>query len=1133
MGRASQIHRHGTSRAELYLLPMKKLLPLALLPLALAAQHVPGRFYAAPPDRPALAKPLPPGTQLPLPAGLLWEIGPLSDAERLPRPRFGARQIGLRRPVPAAALASATATALPDGRRVVRVALGSEGAEGLRVHFEDFSAGTGQVWVYAGPSSGAPKPAAAGPYTGRGPLGTGDFWSSTVASSSVIVEFDAPAGASSQGLPFRISAVSHQWSQVLPRMGTRDTAASCELDISCYPSYLQYAGGVSLYDFVAYTGGAYVCTGAMVNTTGQIPEPYMLTANHCISNAAEAQSAEFYFDYQTSSCNGPPPNFGLLGPEAVGATYLAGAAVSEGDYTLLQLSSPPTSYYFGWSATDPPIGSQVVGIHHPEASWTRISFGTRAPDQTVDVSGTLAPANLYDTVDFTQGIVEPGSSGSPLLNADGDIVGTLTAAPAPGPGQSVCDIQPFYATYGRFSTAYAVLQGYLNVNPAPAFTVAPQGLQFTQSNGVPGPDQQITITTQSLSPVAYTMVTADGWLLPGPNGTTGQVSAASPVVLGLQVYNAPLTFSGTYKSSVTVTVGTGAPVTIPVTVTVANTQSNVLASLDSGAQFLDILSVPDHSGGADWIFNMNLTEVAGVGTQLTAFKVGGVDYSSMIPALFGGSTILPAQSVNAVARLSTNDGIPTFPSLTQVEFDGVDAATGVAWSRVITGVTFEGTLPTDLLEISIPQVVRRNASSPDCPFRQHFVLQAVGVSPVTLAFTQGLVLGNSPYTPVAGLVGSTYIPAGGTLQSDYCWPDNGGGSVNGGSGVVQGTDPTLTILDAYFTAFLYPADSAVTNLAATPSILNLTAANTEPVEVSVDPGSPSAPWDASVFYAQPPNSWLSVTPLAGAGPGTVKIAINPAGLASGVYLANLIVESQNAIPQYLNIPVTLTVPATEIAAVNGASFTWGAAPGMIVSLFSSAIPLATGTGLAESVPLPTSLQGTTVTVNGRAAPLYYVSPTQVNAQIPYEVPPGTATLTVRNSDGQAASQQIYVNAVSPGVFLSGDGKHIAPSVSVKAGDYATLYLTGQGFVSPTVATGAAPPPPSQIPVTQLPQPLANVAVLVNGVAAQITFAGIPYYLAGVTQVNFIVPPGTPAGDQPVTVTLAGVPSNTVYLNIGY
>ena len=104
---------------------------------------------------------------------------------------------------------------------------------------------------------------------------------------------------------------------------------------------------------------------------------------------------------------------------------------------------------------------------------------------------------------------------------------------------------------------------------------------------------------------------------------------------------------------------------------------------------------------------------------------------------------------------------------------------------------------------------------------------------------------------------------------------------------------------------------------------------------------------------------------------------------------------------------------------------------------------------------------------------------------------------------------------------------------MKAGDYATLYLTGQGFVSPTAATRAVPPPPSQMPVTQLPHPLANVAVLVSGVAAQISFACIPCYLAGVTQVNFIVPPGTPTSDQPVTVTLAGVPSNTVYLKISY
>jgi uncharacterized protein (TIGR03437 family) len=1114
---------------------MKKLAVLALLPLALCAQHVPGRFYAAPFDPPALPKPLAPGAQLPLPAGSLWEIGPLTAAESLPRPRFGARQIGVRRAVPPEAFASPHEIALPDGRHAVRIAIGSEGAQGLRIHFEDFSTAAGQVWVYASPSSVAPNPPAAGPYTGRGPLRTGDFWSATVASNSVIVEFDPPAGAPSATLPFRISAISHQWSQARPRTSTTDTAAPCELDISCYPSYFPYATGVSLYDFMADSGGNYVCTGAMVNSTGPIPVPYLLTANHCIGSSSEAQSAAFYFTYQTSSCNGPPPNFLELGPDAVGATYLAGAPISKGDYTLLKLSSPPTSYYFGWSVADPPIGSQVVCIHHPEGSWTRISFGTRETDQTVDVDGTPAPENLYDQVDLTQGIVEPGSSGGPLLNTDGDIVGTLTGGPVPQNGQSICGINPFPAVFGRFSTAYAAIQGYLNVNPSPQFTVSPPSVQFTQSNGVPGPYQQITITTQSLSPVPYTMVTADGWLLPGPNGVTGQVSASSPAVLGLQIYDfafSPLAFTGTYKTSVTVTVGTGAPLTVPVTLTVANTQSNVLATLNSGAQPLWIYSVPNDNGGADWIFNVNLTETAGIGTTLTTFKVGGADYSSMIPALFGNAAILPAESVNAVVSLKANDAIPSFPNSTQVEFDGVDPTTGTAWNRVIQGVTFQRTLSTDLLLIQIPQVVHRNTSSPECPFRQHFVLQAFGASPVTLAFTSGLVLGNSPYTPVATLLGSTYIPAGGTLQSDYCWPDTGGADDNpGGTGIVQGTDAAGIILDAYFEPWLYPAAPAATTLTATPSSLNLTSANAAPVEVSVDPGSPSAPWDASVFYAQPPTSWLSVTPLAGAGPGKLQIAINPAGLATGVYTANAIVESQNAIPQYLNIPVTLTVPAASLAAANGASFSYGVAPGAIVSLFDSAMQLATGTGLAEAVPLPASLQGTTVTVSGVTAPLYYVSPTQVNAQIPYETQPGVATLTVTNSNGQAASQKIYVNAVAPGVFLSPDAKHIAPNVPTKAGGYATLYLTGQGLVSPTVATGAAPPPPSQIPVSQLPQPLAGAAVFVNGVAAQIAFAGIPYYLAGVTQVNFIVPPGTPAGDQPVTVTLAGVPSNTAYIDI--
>jgi len=57
----------------------------------------------------------------------------------------------------------------------------------------------------------------------------------------------------------------------------------------------------------------------------------------------------------------------------------------------------------------------------------------------------------------------------------------------------------------------------------------------------------------------------------------------------------------------------------------------------------------------------------------------------------------------------------------------------------------------------------------------------------------------------------------------------------------------------------------------------------------------------------------------------------------------------------------------------------------------------------------------------------------LNVQIPYEVPPGPATLTISNAKGQIGSQPIYVNAVAPGIFLAGDRRHIAPSAAAKPG----------------------------------------------------------------------------------------------------
>lgn len=84
-------------------------------------------------------------------------------------------------------------------------------------------------------------------------------------------------------------------------------------------------------------------------------------------------------------------------------------------------------------------------------------------------------------------------------------------------------------------------------------------------------------------------------------------------------------------------------------------------------------------------------------------------------------------------------------------------------------------------------------------------------------------------------------------------------------------------------------------------------------------------------------------------------------------------------------------------------------------------------------------------------------------------------------------------------------------------------------MNPQIATGAAPAAGTQ--VENLPQPTQAVAVYVGGVQAAVQFVGIPLGLVGVTQVNFTVPSGVPAGAQPVVVTVGGVPSPSARLTI--
>lgn len=211
---------------------------------------------------------------------------------------------------------------------------------------------------------------------------------------------------------------------------------------------------------------------------------------------------------------------------------------------------------------------------------------------------------------------------------------------------------------------------------------------------------------------------------------------------------------------------------------------------------------------------------------------------------------------------------------------------------------------------------------------------------------------------------------------------------------------------------------------------------------------------------------------------------------------------------------------------DAASFGHTYSPGMIMAVFGSTLAPAGTADSAASLPLPVAMAGVSATVNGVNAPLYYVSPTQINLQVPWQTAEGSATLVV-NNNGQLASQTFNVSEASPGIFTD-QNRVIVPNGTAGRGQTTTLYMAGTGAVTPAIATGAAPP--LSTPLSSLPAP-ANTTVTVGGVQASTSFLGIPYYLVGVTQINFTIPSNIPTGRQPIVVSVNGMQSPTAFVNV--
>jgi uncharacterized protein (TIGR03437 family) len=225
----------------------------------------------------------------------------------------------------------------------------------------------------------------------------------------------------------------------------------------------------------------------------------------------------------------------------------------------------------------------------------------------------------------------------------------------------------------------------------------------------------------------------------------------------------------------------------------------------------------------------------------------------------------------------------------------------------------------------------------------------------------------------------------------------------------------------------------------------------------------------------------------------------------------------------LNLTVTSSSVMSIQGIVNAASGQQAFSPGTIISIYGAL--LASGTAPAASIPLPTSLLGTSVSVNGISAPLYFVSPSQINLQIPYAVSVSTAATVTVTFGTNTVSATIPISSASPGIFVDYTTHAPVGSPTAQRGQTIALYVTGGGAVQPSVTTGATPGS-SAIPVPTQPVIVSVGNVMTNSFA----YIGVPAWAIGLIQINFAIPANAPLGSQPVQVWINGTisaPANIV------
>jgi subtilisin-like proprotein convertase family protein len=333
---------------------------------------------------------------------------------------------------------------------------------------------------------------ALGPYSrGAG----GELWTPALDGAAAVIEIRA-SSASAKEVDVQLATVGRVF-----RDPFQPESGACNVDVVCNDADALRAQTRSVA--LIQVSGAYVCSGALVNSTGPGRPPYVLTGAHCNLSAASAPSVVAYFGFDNTTCRAQ----GSVASGGTGdgsrARFVSGATLravyTATDSALLELnSSPPISwgvFYAGWNvAPAAPISGAIV--HHPNADEKRISFDTGPisitayAGQDTPGDGTHLWVSTYET-----GTTEPGSDGGPLFDAGGRIVATLHG------GTSACGVEG-NDWYGRLAPAW--LGGGADANSLKPWLDAAN----TGVTGLDGVDASVPITpdfTLAVAPSALAL----------------------------------------------------------------------------------------------------------------------------------------------------------------------------------------------------------------------------------------------------------------------------------------------------------------------------------------------------------------------------------------------------------------------------------------------------------------------------------------------------------------------------------------------------------------------------------------------------------------------------------------------------